>query len=80
MLDKDLKLEDLKIGSMIRWDWANTSTNKQSMYGVLTRIHKRDKHRDEYVIHLFNGNQDFEMMFYGHQLEDTKGVLSVVRL
>ena len=80
MLDKDLKLDDLKIGSMIRWDWSRTSKKRQCMYGILTRIHKRDKHRDEYVMHLFNGDQDFEMMFYREQLEDTKGVLSIVRL
>ena len=49
------------------------------MYGVLTRIHKRDKHRDEYVMHLFNGEKDFQMMFYKDQLESTTATLTMVK-
>ena len=79
MLDKDLKLDDLKIGSMIRWDWGKTSKKRQCMYGILTRIHKRDKHRDEYVMHLFNGEKDFQMMFYKDQLESTTATLTMVK-
>tara|TARA_Y100000817_G_scaffold247591_1_gene199750 strand:- start:667 stop:891 length:225 start_codon:yes stop_codon:yes gene_type:complete len=72
-----INLDDLRIGSMIRWDWGKGKS--RNMYGVLTRIHKRDKHRDEYVMHLFNGEKDFQMMFYKDQLESTTATLTMVK-